>query len=371
MNILYVGSPELFGSGASSIHVSRICEAFAENGNKVDLLLPIEKNQINYFYEFYDVKQIFNIIPCFVIKKGNFLHLVHGINALIKKKAKYDFIVTRNIPFAYLASFFMKNIVIDIHHPPINFISRIAINRFLSSTNIKKIICNSEGTMFSILKETHSNEKIKVLHNGVRLEDFKKEYDSAEIKKSLSIPENSKVVSYIGNTYKGRGIEVIIHLAEKFPNIFFLIVGGEDADNDYYKNLLNDSIRNIIFTGHVTSKTVPSYYSITDLLIVPYQKDFTIKGNTNAQEFSSPIKIFEHLASSKPIIASDLPSISRILSNDINAILVKSLSSPSFALEINNLFSDTEKYNRLSNNALKKAEAFTWKKRAREMISED
>ena len=43
MNILYVGSPELFGSGASSIHVSRICEAFAENGNEVDLLLPIEK----------------------------------------------------------------------------------------------------------------------------------------------------------------------------------------------------------------------------------------------------------------------------------------------------------------------------------------
>ena len=81
----------------------------------------------------------------------------------------------------------MKNIVIDIHHPPINFISRIAINRFLSSTNIKKIICNSEGTMFSILKETHSNEKIKVLHNGVRLEDFKKEYNSAEIKKSLFI----------------------------------------------------------------------------------------------------------------------------------------------------------------------------------------
>ena len=86
MNILYVGSPELFGSGASSIHVSRICEAFAENGNKVDLLLPIEKNQINYFYEFYDVKQIFNIIPCFGIKKGKFRHLVHGINALIKKK---------------------------------------------------------------------------------------------------------------------------------------------------------------------------------------------------------------------------------------------------------------------------------------------
>ena len=369
MNILYVGSPELFGSGASSIHVSRICEAFAENGNKVDLLLPIKKNKVDYFYEFYDVKQNFNIIPCFGVKKGKLRHLIHGINALVKKKGKYDFIVTRNISFAYLASFFMKNIVIDIHHPPINFLSRIATYRFIRSTNIKKIICNSEGTMSSILKITHSSEKIKVLHNGVRLEDFKKEYDSAGIKKSLSIPEGSKVVSYIGNTYKGRGIEIIINLAEKFPKTFFLIVGGENSDNNYYKNLLSDSIKNIIFTGHVPSKIVPSYYSITDLLIVPYQKDFTIKGDTNAQEFSSPIKIFEHLASSKPIIASDLPSISRILTNNVNSILVKCLEPASFALEISSLISDYEKYKRISNNAGKKAETHTWKERAKEMIS--
>ena len=34
MNIFYIGSPQLFGEGASSIHVARMCEAFAEHGHK-------------------------------------------------------------------------------------------------------------------------------------------------------------------------------------------------------------------------------------------------------------------------------------------------------------------------------------------------
>ena len=40
MNILYVGSPQLFKEGASSIHVARMCEAFAELNHNVELILP-------------------------------------------------------------------------------------------------------------------------------------------------------------------------------------------------------------------------------------------------------------------------------------------------------------------------------------------
>ncbi len=40
MNIFYIGSPQLFGEGASSIHVARMCEAFAELGHDVELVLP-------------------------------------------------------------------------------------------------------------------------------------------------------------------------------------------------------------------------------------------------------------------------------------------------------------------------------------------
>ena len=46
MNILYVGSPQLFKEGASSIHVARMCEAFVELNHNVELILPINKNEL-------------------------------------------------------------------------------------------------------------------------------------------------------------------------------------------------------------------------------------------------------------------------------------------------------------------------------------
>ena len=50
MNILYVGSPQLFKEGASSIHVARMCEAFVELNHNVELILPINKNELESFF---------------------------------------------------------------------------------------------------------------------------------------------------------------------------------------------------------------------------------------------------------------------------------------------------------------------------------
>ena len=51
MNILYVGSPQLFKEGASSIHVARMCEAFVELNHNVELILPINKNELESFFK--------------------------------------------------------------------------------------------------------------------------------------------------------------------------------------------------------------------------------------------------------------------------------------------------------------------------------
>ena len=63
MNILYVGSTQLFKEGASSIHVARMCEAFAELNHNVELILPINKNELESFFIYYDVRERFKISP--------------------------------------------------------------------------------------------------------------------------------------------------------------------------------------------------------------------------------------------------------------------------------------------------------------------
>lgn len=370
MNIYYIGSPQLFGEGASSIHVAKMCEAFSNEGHYLELVLPINSKKVDDFFRYYNVKNKFKINPTIGFKSGSLRHVFHGIISFFKMLPvnEYDFIVTRNITFAFLMSFLKSRIIIDIHHPPVNFFSKIATERFFKSKNIIKITCNSNGTMQNLTKDISRSKKLQVLHNGVNIDEFNLKSDSKDLRKSLNISEKFKIVSYIGNTYKGRGIEKIIELSKINKDIFFLIVGGEESDNKIYLDDLKNNQENLLFTGHVKNSDIPNYLAISDVLLIPYDHDFTIKGGSKAVDYSSPIKLFEYMASGKPIIASDLPAISEILSNRINSLLVNPDSIDELNQAINNLLSNKDLIKDISLNSLKLSKEFTWTSRARKMI---
>ena len=60
---------------------------------------------------------------------------------------------------------------------------------------------------------------------------------------------------------------------------------------------------------------VSKYTEIADVLVLPN----SAKDKMNL--YTSPIKMFEYMASKRPIVASSLPSIKEILSDQDNAIL--------------------------------------------------
>ena len=95
MQIYYIGSPEIFGEGASAIHVARMCEAFSEIGHDVTLRIPISSVDEDRFFSFYGVKKSFKIEPSIGFKQGPLRHFFHGINSSIRTALldKYDFII--------------------------------------------------------------------------------------------------------------------------------------------------------------------------------------------------------------------------------------------------------------------------------------
>lgn len=63
-----------------------------------------------------------------------------------------------------------------------------------------------------------------------------------------------------------------------------------------------ESRRNVHFLGHVAYEDLPAYLHEADALIIPYRQN-------EATRAVFPLKLFEYLATGKPVVASPLPSL--------------------------------------------------------------
>ncbi len=82
----------------------------------------------------------------------------------------------------------------------------------------------------------------------------------------------------------------------------------------------------------------------------------------------SPMKMFEYMASQRPIIASDLPAIKEILNPD-NAFLIKSDSSISLAQSIEKILQNKILADRILKRAYQDIKQYTWQKRVKNIIN--
>ena len=64
----------------------------------------------------------------------------------------------------------------------------------------------------------------------------------------------------------------------------------------------------VLFAGEIAPKDVPSSLAACDVLVMPFPDLLHYRQNM------SPLKMFEYMASGRPIIASDLPTVRDVLS---------------------------------------------------------
>jgi len=102
---------------------------------------------------------------------------------------------------------------------------------------------------------------------------------------------------------------------------------------------------------------------------MPYTSRMTIKGGVAAAEFTSPIKLFEYMASRRPIVATALPSVKEILEDGKNALIVEPNSEDSLYYGIKRALDDRELAERLALQASNDARNYTWEERAKKILN--
>jgi glycosyltransferase involved in cell wall biosynthesis len=176
------------------------------------------------------------------------------------------------------------------------------------------------------------------------------------------------VAGYTGHLYRGRGIDLIFAVAERLPDVIFLVAGGEPQDVDQLRekaSLLGRS--NVILTGFIPNAALPLYQAACDVLLMPYQQQVAASSGGDIARYLSPMKLFEYLACGRPVLSSDLPVLREIL-NPNNAVLLPVGDVDAWVAAIQALRTDPERSARLGERARLDASRYTWEGRAAQIL---
>ena len=365
MKILYISQSTIPSRMANSIHVMKMCQAFANNGHEVTLLAPNVKNQyeknINDIYEYYGVKKNFVIKKLFYPNnKIAFMFYTLAIFFYLLFNKKFDLVYGRFLYGCYIATILKNKVIFESHKPISGKIGKKILEKLNKNKYLKKIVVISQALKNIYLENKCLDSfKIQVAHDGAdEVTNFKN-------KINLLGNKNYLKVGYIGHLYKGKGMEVIDSLSNKISSdIEIHIIGGHEKDIEYWKKKI--VFKNIFFYGFVPHKEVGSYINALDICLLPNQREVytqdKIESDFNISGFTSPLKLFEYMSYKKPIIASDIPVLREVL-NEKNSILVKYDDIEAWINSIEAL-KDPKKREEIASQALCDFKFYTWRNRA-------
>jgi glycosyltransferase involved in cell wall biosynthesis len=135
--------------------------------------------------------------------------------------------------------------------------------------------------------------------------------------KPFKIPEGNRAVVYTGTLEPYQGMNIVLESFRKVcsttPGICLIVVGGSEKQVKCYSEIASNLGvgQHCIFTGTVTKALANHYINVADVLLSP-----RISGN------NTPLKIYEQLASGKPLVATNIRSHTQVLTEDV-AFLVE------------------------------------------------
>ena len=165
------------------------------------------------------------------------------------------------------------------------------------------------------------------------------------------------LVGFVGSMKPWHGVDLLLQAFHGLPpddgdRLVFVGEGPMAASvRDTSEKLGLDN--RVTLTGAIDHERVPEALKAMDVLVAPYPQttDF----------YLSPIKIFEYMASGRPIVASRVGQVAEILQHEKNALLVPPGDTAALTNALLRLKSDPEFGARLAQSANQEVKtAHTW-----------
>jgi glycosyltransferase involved in cell wall biosynthesis len=322
MKIVYISDSIIPSRAANSIHVMKMCQAFAHHGHDVVLLAPDKKDGlepgVEDFFGFYGVKQNFRLRKISWRSLKGWAYIYGRMAARSALSYDPDLVICRNFLGCYFTALSGQDVVFESHAPIMDSgkIKQWFFNRLIKRKELKKLVVITHAL------KSHYEEYYPILKGRIHVAP-----DSADIvpscTKPIEFPDRGKrmQVGYVGHLYRGRGVELIAEIARRCHWADFHFVGGTDADVNKWKAELKD-IPNCWFHGFVPPSLAVRYRAAFDVQLAPYQHEVCVSGGAgDTSKWMSPLKVFEYMSACRAIISSDLPSLREVLKDEVNSLL--------------------------------------------------
>lgn len=318
MKIAYLARARIPSRDANSIHVMKMCRAFVEGGHDVRLVtpeLPGTEPGVVDIHGYYGVPTDFEVVklPRADIKGGDLWCAVRM--ARWCRREGIELAYGRHLVGCWAAALAGIPVVLELHTSTEHFgwLGKRAVAHLLGTSALRRLVVISEA-LGDCIVASHPlvKSKVVVAHDAA---DQPAPCAPADIG-----PGEGLRVGYAGHLYPGKGMEVIARLASLCPFATFHVVGGRPEDIAHWKAALG-AVGNVVLHGFVEPARVGQYLKAMDVLLGPFQPQVRILGRLDVGQWMSPLKVFEYMASRRPMVISDLPVLREVV-NEGNAIIV-------------------------------------------------
>lgn len=145
-------------------------------------------------------------------------------------------------------------------------------------------------------------KKCYYINNGVNIDIFEKSIETIQLEDDDLIDEKKYNVVYAGMIRPANNVELMLEAAKLLKDdkdIQFLIYGSGNMLDELQKRIKKEKINNVKMKGFVERKYIPYILSKSKINILNYAQN-----TYNWSRGNSSNKLFEYLASGKPVIST-------------------------------------------------------------------
>lgn len=338
------------GAGVEGVHINGIVNAFKKAGADVEVISPAGTADVNdsqkphlgsgrllKFFSLYTPEIVFELFEI--------LYNLRCYLGLIGQRST-SLIYERYAFFAFAAAWFSSRrlipFILEVNYysatPLVRCRSRILLPL---ARRVEKFVFENADCIITV--STHLKEKI-IEYYGLPEEKFLVQTNAVDLDRfdlsqqvEQEIDDKTEVIiGFVGGFYAWHGLDFLVKVFNELlshgKDVKLLLIGDGPEKQKIEEQVKRLGIQKYVdFTGAVAPQELPRYMSKFDIGVMP-----------NSNEYGSPMKIFEYMATGVAVVAPDYSPILDVIENKFNGFVFQRNNAESFRLVLEGVIDNPE-----------------------------